>query len=175
MSSQQPLQTNILGFEGPPATLFSSYDADAMILTVVATMPYQPKPREGCLVISNDTTMHRDSPFTDRDMKDAIGAYFQLRDGFAVDGKSTRLNFGRRAKQIQADAQKDGREALAGAKAAALQAANVKTAQAAEEAQAQINKAVEEAQAEVDMLQAQIGARQEKAAKLIAERIVNAE
>ena len=103
MSSQQPLQTNILGFEGPPATLFSSYDADAMILTVVATMPYQPKPREGCLVISNDTTMHRDSPFTDRDMKDAIGAYFQLRYGFGVDGKSTRLNFGRRARQIQAD------------------------------------------------------------------------
>lgn len=99
----QQIQTNILGFEGRPCTLFSSYDTNRRILTVVASMPYQAKGRQDCVLISNDPSVHRDSPFTDKDMKEAVSAYFAIRDGYAADGHSTRLNFSRRAKQIQPD------------------------------------------------------------------------
>lgn len=99
----QQIQTNIIGFEGRPCTLYSSYDTDKRILTIVASMPYQSKSREGCVLVSNDPSVHRDSPFSDRDMREAVSAFFAIRDGYAADGHSTRLNFGRRAKQIQPD------------------------------------------------------------------------
>ena len=99
----QQIQTNIIGFEGRPCTLYSSYNTEKRILTIVASMPYQPKGREGCVLVSNDQSVHRDSTFSDKDMREAISAFFAIRDGYAADGHSTRLNFVGRAKKIQPD------------------------------------------------------------------------
>jgi hypothetical protein len=91
------IQTTIVGYGGKPCSLFSAYDEDSQVLVVSVEAEYRRQRRDGCLVITNDTDIERDSMFTEEDLKDAINAYFSLHAGVAIDGKSSKLVFADKA------------------------------------------------------------------------------
>ena len=93
----QKIQTTIVGYDGKAITLFSAYDSESMILIVSAVVPYRRERVKDCLVITNDPKIDRDSLFTESDLKPAITAFFNLKGGVSLDGKSSRLVFSDKA------------------------------------------------------------------------------
>ena len=79
------IQATFVGYQGEPCTVFSVYDSTER-LAVGAIKNYQKARREGCVVITNDTTLERDLFFTDEMLAEAISGYFTLRNGIAKDG-----------------------------------------------------------------------------------------
>jgi len=92
-----PIQATIVGYNGKPCTLFSAYAKEAQVLTVVVSGEHRRDRREGCIVITNDLNIERDSLFLESEFSSAISAYFSLKDGAAQDGKSARLIFSDKA------------------------------------------------------------------------------
>lgn len=92
-----PIQANSVGFSGRPATLYSAYDGGAMVLAIAVSADFSSERYKGSVLITNSSNAERDALFTDKDIKDAVEAYYALKTGVAADGKSTRLTFGDRA------------------------------------------------------------------------------
>ena len=105
------IQCSIVGYGNKPETLFSAYDEKNNIL-IVSTIAgsYQRERKDDCLVITNDTSIDRDSLFTEKDIKEAIQAFFIMNGGVSSDGKSPRLVFNDKAVRAnpQSSIEKDG-------------------------------------------------------------------
>lgn len=108
-----PIQATIVGYSGKPCTLFSAYDEDAEVLTIVLSNEHRRDRREGCIVITNDLNIARDSLFQEDEFSAAIAAYFSLKDGAAQDGQSSRLVFSDKAAMTNPSSsiEKDGMDA----------------------------------------------------------------
>lgn len=91
------IQSTITGYGGRSCSLFSAFDSDTKVLIVSAEAEYRPSRRDGCIVLTNDHDIDRDSLFSDSYLRESIGAYFTLKSGYAADGKSSRLAFSDRA------------------------------------------------------------------------------
>jgi hypothetical protein len=91
------IQATFTGYGGAPCSLFSAYDPEARVLVVSVEAPYRTEREEGCVVLTNVLDIIRDWLFSDADLLPAIAAFQALRNGVAVDGKSSRLSFGDRA------------------------------------------------------------------------------
>lgn len=92
-----PIQATIIGFHNKPCTLFSVYDPETRILAVSVETDYWQSRRNDCIVITNDQTLDRDVIFAHENTRDAIDAFYELQQGVASDGQSTRLVFNDRA------------------------------------------------------------------------------
>ena len=91
------LQATIGGFSGRPQSVFAALDDATGILVVAAISEARPR-REGCIVIHSDSRADRDGVFDPEEhLKDAIRAYYALREDVAEDGKSAKLRFSERA------------------------------------------------------------------------------
>jgi hypothetical protein len=91
--SRIPIQATIVGYSGKACTLFSVYEPDSQILTIAVESAFRRDRRDDCMVITNNPDIERDGLFTEDDLSDAIGAFFQMQGGVAIDGNSTRLQF----------------------------------------------------------------------------------
>lgn len=94
-----PAQASIVGYHGRPCSLFSAYDEKELILTVSIELEYRRERREGCMVITNDPDIDRDTLFTEDDIKPAIEAYYAMAQGMSMDGKSSKLIYHNRAQR----------------------------------------------------------------------------
>jgi len=104
------IQATFVGYGGRPCSLFSAYDAAARVLVVGAEAEYRTERRAGCVVLTNDKGIARDSFFSDADLADAIAAFYTLKSGVAADGKSARIAFADRAARANPEQsiEKDG-------------------------------------------------------------------
>ncbi|PTQ86871.1 hypothetical protein [Nitrosomonas ureae] len=91
------IQATFAGYGGRACTLFSAMDTETNILVVAAEADYRTERRAGCVVLTNDPDIPRDSLFEDLDLKPAISAFYTLKSGIAADGKSSRLVISDRA------------------------------------------------------------------------------
>lgn len=91
------IQATFIGYSGKACSLFSALDPDTDILVIGAEAEYRTQRREGCIVITNNRDIPRDSFFSEDDIKEAISSYYTLKAGVAVDNKSSRLVFSERA------------------------------------------------------------------------------
>jgi hypothetical protein len=93
-----PIQATFTGYGAAACTLFSAYDADARVLVIDTEAAYRAERRAGCIVLTNQPELTRDSLFTEEDhLEAAIAAFHSLKTGLASDGKSSRLAFSHRA------------------------------------------------------------------------------
>lgn len=107
------IQATFSGYSGRACTLFSAFDAGKKLLIVGAEVDYHPARRTGCIVLTNDVSIPRDSLFSDADLLGSITAFYRLKSGFAIDGKSPQLSFAERAKRSNPEQsiEKDGMDA----------------------------------------------------------------
>lgn len=105
-----PIQSTVVGYLGKAATVFSAYDETSRVLVVSVEAAYKKERREGCIVITNDATLERDSLFDNDKIQDSIIAFYGLQTGVAEDGKSTRLVFADKAQRANPNdsIEKDG-------------------------------------------------------------------
>lgn len=105
-----PIQTTIVGFFGKPVTVFSAYDEDSKILVVSVEASYRKERRDGCVIITNDKTIERDSLFDNDKVQDSIIAFYGLQNGISEDGKGQRLAFSEKAQRANPNdsIEKDG-------------------------------------------------------------------
>lgn len=108
-----PIQATIVGYASKPSTVFAAYDSETRVLVVSVEAGYRAARRDGCIVISNDTTVERDSLFDESMMRDAILSFFALQAGVSADGKSSRLLFSEKAARSNPinSIEKDGMDA----------------------------------------------------------------
>ncbi|MBT9097464.1 hypothetical protein KFZ76_07030 [Methylovulum psychrotolerans] len=85
------IQASFAGLRDKPCTLFSGYDLELRILSAQVSKPFQTERREGCVVITNQGGIETDILFKEEDVLAAIERYFDMKNGVASDGKSTRL------------------------------------------------------------------------------------
>nr|DAV45196.1 MAG TPA: hypothetical protein [Caudoviricetes sp.] len=107
------IQATIVGFSGKPATLFSAYDNKSGVLVIAVDSEYRRERREGAIVVSNDVTVDRDAKFGEENILNAIKAYYLLKTGVAIDGKSSRLIVQERAMRANPESgiERDGVDA----------------------------------------------------------------
>lgn len=91
------IQATFIGYGGRPCSLFSALDPDTDVLVIASEADYRTQRRDECIVITNNPDIPRDSLFTEDNIKDAISAFYALKAGVAVDGKSSRLVFSDKA------------------------------------------------------------------------------
>lgn len=106
----QQIQATFAGYGGRACTLFSALYKDTNILVIGAEAEYRTERRDGCVVLTNDPDIPRDSLFEDLELKQAISAFYSLKSGIAVDGKSSRLVISDRAARANPESsiEKDG-------------------------------------------------------------------
>lgn len=105
-----PIQATISGYGGKAATLYSAYAEDTGILVVSRESEFRRFRHRDCLLITNETSLERDSLFSTEDIADAIVAYYALLSGIATDDKSPRLVISDMAQRANPDPviEKDG-------------------------------------------------------------------
>jgi len=91
------IQTTIAGYFGKPCTLFSAYDEEARVLVLSVETDYRRDKRDGCMVLTNDTSIERDGLFSEDNLQQSITAFFTMQGGVATDGKTSRLVFADKA------------------------------------------------------------------------------
>lgn len=106
----QQIQATITGYGGRACTLFSALNSDTKVLIFGAEADFKPDRRAGCIVLTNDPAIQRDSLFQESDLKAAITAFFALKSGYAADNKSPRMAFSERAARANPEQsiEKDG-------------------------------------------------------------------
>ena len=87
------IQSTFAGYGGGATTLFSAYDQKSRVLVIARDAGYREERRAGCVVLSNIDGIPCDSRFDGDKLRDAISAYYALRNGVAADGKGSRLVF----------------------------------------------------------------------------------
>jgi len=87
------IQSTFVGYGGSSCSLFSLYDNENGLLVFSVQAEYRAERRDGCAVITNDPRIDRDRLFADDDIKVSLSAYYQLKSGVSVDGKSARLTY----------------------------------------------------------------------------------
>jgi hypothetical protein len=87
------IQTNITGFSGAPASLYSMYDKDTGVLVVAAHTALNTVKRDGCLVVSNDISISRDTLFELDHLPQALKHYVRLKNSKAKNGIDSALIF----------------------------------------------------------------------------------
>lgn len=107
------IQATIKGYGGKAATLFSAYDEAKKVLVLSVETDYRTERRAGCMVLTNDPEISRNSLFSDADLMPAIAAFFSLEGSTAADGKSPRMIFAERAKRSnpKSSIERDGLDA----------------------------------------------------------------
>ena len=92
------IQASIVGYMGKPSSVFAGYsENDGIIVVAVATDLWRER-RAGHVVITNDSAIQdRDLFYKADSLKPAIAAYYRLKNGTAMDGKSHALQFEARA------------------------------------------------------------------------------
>lgn len=93
------IQATFKGYSGKAVTLFSAYDEAKKVLVLSVEGDYRTERRDGCMVLTNDPEISRNSLFTDADLTPSIAAFFSLEGSTAADGQSPRMVFGERAKR----------------------------------------------------------------------------
>jgi hypothetical protein len=89
-----PIQTNIAGYGGKPCSLFSVYETDTQILSVIKDTDYKKnRQKPDYVLISNDKNADYDCLFTELNFSQGIEDFFTLLNGVAFDGRSSRLVF----------------------------------------------------------------------------------
>lgn len=104
------IQATFIGYGGSACSLFSALDPDTDMLVIGAQAEYRTQRRNGCIVLTNNPEIPRDSLFTEDDIKSAIAAFYALKAGVAKDNKSSRLVFSDRAARANPEQsiEKDG-------------------------------------------------------------------
>jgi hypothetical protein len=87
------IQATFAGYAGGARTLFSAYDPASRVLVVAKDAEYREDRRKGCVLLTNIEGIPHDSLFAMNDLRDAIDAYYALKNGVAADGKGARLVF----------------------------------------------------------------------------------
>jgi hypothetical protein len=87
------IQTNITGFSGAPASLYSMFDKDTGVLVIAAHTALNTVKREGCLVVSNDISISRDTLFELEHLANALKNYIRLKNSKAKNGIESALVF----------------------------------------------------------------------------------
>lgn len=107
------VQATFSGFAGSPCSVFSMYDQAARMLVVGAEAQYRKDRRDGCVVITNDSSIDYNTLFSMDNLKDAIDAFFTLKTGVAGGGAASRLQFTERAARANPDSsiERDGIDA----------------------------------------------------------------
>lgn len=73
------MRINVAGYFGRPVSVFAGYSPATDILLVSREGEYEANERPGFLHITNQfRDEHHDAVFTEQDLKEAIGAYFEL-------------------------------------------------------------------------------------------------
>ncbi len=73
------MRINVAGYFGRPVSVFAAYAPATDILLVSREGEYEATERPGFLHITNQVRdEHHDAVFTEQDLKEAIGAYFEL-------------------------------------------------------------------------------------------------
>ncbi len=85
------MQATFSGYGGGATTIFSAYDPASRVLVVARDAGYREARRKGCVVLTNIDGIPSDWRFDGDKLRDAIGAYYALRNGVATDGKGARL------------------------------------------------------------------------------------
>lgn len=95
---KQKIQANIKGFHGKPNSVFGALDLDTGIL-VISKISLKPLPRvKDCLLITNDSKEDHDSVFDEKELNQAINAYYKLKGSVATDGVTSCLAFSDKAR-----------------------------------------------------------------------------
>lgn len=104
------IQATFIGYGGDPCTVFSVYDEESRVLIIGTKVKYRVDRHEECVVITNDSHISRDELFDDEKFRDAIKAFFILRNGIAEDGGSARIAFSDKAANANPESaiEKDG-------------------------------------------------------------------
>lgn len=87
------IQATFAGYGGGATTLFSAYDPTSRVLVVAKDAGYRVERRPGCVVLTNIDGIPYDSMFDVSQLREAIDAYYALRNGVAADTKGARLVF----------------------------------------------------------------------------------
>jgi hypothetical protein len=87
-----PIQATFSGFMNKAASIYSVYDDERLILAVSLMGEFTRERREGCVLITNDSTLEDyDVLFGEDKFQDSIGSYFSLLNGMAADAASKKL------------------------------------------------------------------------------------
>lgn len=87
-----PIQAIFAGFNNKAATVYSIYDDERLVLAVSVQAEFTRDRREGCVLITNDSTLpDYDVLFVEEMFQDAIASYFFLLNGVGSDSVSKRL------------------------------------------------------------------------------------
>lgn len=87
------IQANITGFSGAPASLYSMWDKDTGTLVIAAHTALNPIKREGCLVVSNDISLNRDTLFELEHLPKALSHYIKIKNSKAKNNIEHALMF----------------------------------------------------------------------------------
>lgn len=89
-----PIQANISGYQGKPCSLFSVYETDTQILSIIKDTDYKKtRQKPDYVLISNDKNADYDCLFTELNFSQGIEDFFIMLNGVAFDGRSSRLVF----------------------------------------------------------------------------------
>ena len=92
------IQANITGYEGKPATLFSLYDSESAVVALSKLLDFKAEQKfPDSLMIGNDPRYQVDFNFSNDMLREAIKAYYELKNALAADDKSSRLAWGNEA------------------------------------------------------------------------------
>lgn len=87
------IQATFAGYSGGATTLFSAYDPASRVLVIARDAGYREERRAGCVVLTNIDGIPCDSRFDGDKLREAISAYYALRNGIAADKQGARLMF----------------------------------------------------------------------------------
>lgn len=87
------IQASITGFSGAPASLYSMFDKETGALVIAAHTALNTAKRNGCLVVSNDISLNRDTLFELEHLPLALKNYIRLKNSKAINGIDSALVF----------------------------------------------------------------------------------
>lgn len=93
------LQASFSGYQGKPATIFSVYDDESMILAISIEKEFTREAQPDCVIITNDSLQDYDVLFGEKQILEAIESYYAMVKGVAADGVTKRLIFSERAQR----------------------------------------------------------------------------
>lgn len=91
---KQKLQANIEGFLGKPASLFGVMDKKLGVLNISVLASKKMNRQPDCILITNVPKVDHDFYADEVQLREAIVAYYRLKNGYADDNETPLLNFG---------------------------------------------------------------------------------
>lgn len=79
MGKQTKIRVNCGGYQGKPVSVFAAYDPEYDVLVIARESEYETSPRDGFLrVTTRDADPAHDMVFTEDEVREAIGAFFEM-------------------------------------------------------------------------------------------------